>query len=80
MLTLFLVFIITKGALTPYEGNTVGRGAVRVGTQHSLETVRSRRYSENLNVSVLCPLLQISGSHAISILLPLRTKLLKQVK
>ena len=25
-------------------------------TQHSLQTVRPRRYSENLNVSVLCPL------------------------
>ena len=31
MLTLFLVFIITKGALTLYEGNTIGRGAVRGG-------------------------------------------------
>ena len=25
-------------------------------TQHSLQTVRPRRYSQNLNVSVLCPL------------------------
>ena len=25
-------------------------------TQYSLQTVRPRRYSENLNVSVLCPL------------------------
>ena len=31
MLTLFLVFIITKGALTLYEGNTIEGGAVRVG-------------------------------------------------
>ena len=31
MLTLFLVFIITKGALTLYEGNTIGSGAVRGG-------------------------------------------------
>ena len=31
MVTLFLVFIITKGALTLYEGNTIGRGAVRGG-------------------------------------------------
>ena len=31
MLTLFLVFIITKGALTLYEGNTIGRGAIRGG-------------------------------------------------
>ena len=51
MVTLFLLFIITKGALTLYEGNTIGRG-----TQHSLQTVRPRRYSENLNVSVLYPL------------------------
>ena len=29
MVTLFLVFIITKGALTLYEGNTIGRGAAR---------------------------------------------------
>ena len=37
MLTLFLVFIITKGALTLYEGNTIGRGAIRGGdtAQHS---------------------------------------------
>ena len=27
-----------------------------ITTQHSLQTVRPRRYSENLNVSVLCPL------------------------
>ena len=31
MLTLFLVFIITKGALTLYEGNTIGSGAARGG-------------------------------------------------
>ena len=31
MVTLFLVFIITKGALTLYEGNTIERGAVRGG-------------------------------------------------
>ena len=31
MLTLFLVFIITKGALTLYNGITIGRGAIRVG-------------------------------------------------
>ena len=31
MVTLFLVFIITKGALTLYEGNTIGSGAVRGG-------------------------------------------------
>ena len=31
MLTLFLVFIITKGALTLYEGNTIGGRAIRVG-------------------------------------------------
>ncbi len=48
--------------------------------QYSLQTVRPRRYSENLNVSVLCPLHQISGCNAITIVLRLRTKLLKQVK
>ena len=48
------VFIITKGTL--YYGNTIGRGLLGVGTQHSLQTVRPRRYSQNLNVSVLCPL------------------------
>ena len=31
MLTLFLVFIITKGALTLYEGNTIEGGAIRGG-------------------------------------------------
>ena len=31
MLTLFLVFIIIKGALTLYEGNTIGGRAIRVG-------------------------------------------------
>jgi len=31
MLTLFLLFIITKGALTLYNGITIGRGAVRGG-------------------------------------------------
>ena len=31
MLTLFLVFIITKGALTLYEGNTIEGRAVRGG-------------------------------------------------
>ena len=31
MLTLFLVLIITKGALTLYEGNTIGRGAISGG-------------------------------------------------
>ena len=31
MLTLFLVFIITKGALTLYEGNTIEGGAARGG-------------------------------------------------
>ena len=31
MVTLFLVFIITKGALTLYYGNTIGSGAVRGG-------------------------------------------------
>ena len=58
MLTLFLVLIITKGALTLYEGNTIEGGAVRGGdtAQFSLQTVRPRRYSQNLNVSVLCPL------------------------
>ena len=29
---------------------------VTYSTQYSLQTVRPRRYSENLNVSVLCPL------------------------
>ena len=31
MLTLFLVFIITKGALTLYEGNTIEGGAAAQG-------------------------------------------------
>ena len=31
MVTLFLVFIITKGALTLYEGNTIEGGAIRGG-------------------------------------------------
>ena len=40
MLTLFLVFIITKGALTLYEGNTIGSGAVRGGdTAQTTDTV-----------------------------------------
>ena len=34
--------------------------------QYSLQTVRPRRYSQNLNVSVLCPSHQISGSHAFT--------------
>ena len=55
MLTFFKVFIITKGTL--YYRNTIGRGLFGVGTQHSsLQTVRPRRYSQNLNCSVLCPL------------------------
>ena len=40
MLTLFLVFIITKGALTLYEGNTIGRGAVRGGDTAQALVVR----------------------------------------
>ena len=31
MLTLFLIFNITTGALTLYEGDTIGRGANRGG-------------------------------------------------
>ena len=31
-------------------------GIPSLATQYSLQTVRPRRYSENLNVSVLCPL------------------------
>ena len=31
MLTFFLIFFITKGALTLYEGNTIGSGAIRGG-------------------------------------------------
>ena len=60
MLTLFLVFIITKGALTLYEGNTIGRGAVRGGD--TAQMVSQRRGSrleltlitiENLEILIL---------------------------
>ena len=39
MLTLFLVFIITKGALILYDGNTIEAGAVRGG-----DTAQVREY------------------------------------
>ena len=42
MVTLFLVFIITKGALTLYEGNTIGRGAIRVGDTAQAHTIATQ--------------------------------------
>ena len=41
MLTSFLVFIITKGALTLYEGNTIEGGAIRGG-----DTVQPKNVSD----------------------------------
>ena len=46
MVTFFLVFIITKGALTLYEGNTIGIGAVRVGD--------TGQYLVDVRLSVVC--------------------------
>ena len=44
MLTLFLVFIITKGALTLYEGNTIGSRAGRGGDTAQTEQAGQALY------------------------------------
>ena len=44
MVTFFLVFIITKGALTLYEGNTIGRGAIRGGDTAQILESREKKW------------------------------------
>ena len=47
MVTFFLVFIITKGALTLYEGNTIEGGAARGGdTAQDLHCVSAQSATE----------------------------------
>ena len=50
MVTLFLVFIITKGALTIYEGNTIESGAVRVGDTGQVKVPFTLISKHNLNI------------------------------
>ena len=52
MLTLFLVFIITKGALTLYEGNTIGRGAIRGGDTTQTEQAGLALYMAGLEKKI----------------------------
>ena len=44
MVTFFLVFIITKGALTLYEGNIIGSRAVRGGDTAQYNTVEEEEH------------------------------------
>ena len=56
MLTYFWYLLLPREPSLSTKEIPLGEGLLGFGTQHSLQTVRPRRYSENLNVSVLCPL------------------------